>query len=119
MFLHQLNVLKRYIRLAMNRCEVVSGEAGCRNGQRSVVKVQMAQICDVEHGSQPFVSLCRAEVVLTDHRGVKEREKAGELVVPCVFGRHHQFTWLPAEQVVLQPQDTIGAAVRGRPCLAC
>ena len=56
--------------------------------------------------------------MLTDHRGVKERKKAGELVVPCVFGRHHQFTWLPSQQVVLQPQDTIGATVRGRPCLA-
>ena len=56
--------------------------------------------------------------MLTHHRGVKEREEARELVVTCVFWRHHQFTRLPTQQVVLQPQDTIDATVRGRPCLA-
>ena len=109
---HHLDVLQWHIRLTVYRCKVIGRQTGGGNGQRCVIEVQMAQIRHVQHGSQPLIPLCRAEVMLADHGGIEQREEPGELVVSSIFGCQHKFTRLPSKQVVLQAQEAIDPAVR-------
>ena len=56
LFFEEFNVLEVHIRPKMNRGEVIGGQSSSRKGERGMVEVEVAQIGNVQHRSQPFLS---------------------------------------------------------------
>ena len=84
-----------------------------------MIEVQVTEVGHIQHGLEAFLTFCFADVVLTDHGGLKVEKKPTHVFVFGIAGRKDQFAWLPALEIVLESKKSVRSVMRARPRFPC